>query len=81
MLPNVNNVTSLNLAYLGCATDRKYFFFILNMLNNNYGSFYFIFIHTLVHYIGLRFLRFPEGFLLYAVALLSVVLMRETNIS
>ena len=39
----------------------------------------FFFIHTLTHYVITRFLRFPEGFfLLYAVAILSVVLVRET---
>ena len=38
----------------------------------------FFFIRTLVHYVILRFQRFPEGFLLYAVAVLSLVLVRET---
>ena len=38
----------------------------------------FFFIHTLTHYVITRFLRFPEGFLLYAVAILSLVLVRET---
>ena len=39
----------------------------------------FIFIHTLTHYVITRFLRFLEGFfLLYAVAILSLVLVRET---
>ena len=33
----------------------------------NNGSCYSIFLHTLVHFIICRFLRFPEGFLLYAV--------------
>ena len=36
------------------------------------------FIHTLTHYVITRFLRFPESFLLYAVAILSLVLVRET---
>ena len=38
----------------------------------------FFFIHTLTHYVITWFLRFPEGFLLYAVAILSLVLVRET---
>ena len=38
----------------------------------------FFFIHTLTHYAITQFLRFPEGFLLYAVAILSLVLVRET---
>ena len=38
----------------------------------------FFFIHTLTHYVITQFLRFPEGFLLYAVAILSLVLVRET---
>ena len=29
----------------------------------------------------IRLLRFPEGFLLYAVAILSLVLVRETDIT
>ena len=39
----------------------------------------FFFIPTLTHYVITRFLRFPEGFfLLYAVAILYLVLVRET---
>ena len=38
----------------------------------------FFLIHTLTHYVITRFLRFPEVFLLYAVAILSLVLVRET---
>ena len=39
----------------------------------------FFFIHTLTHYVITRFLHFPEVFfLLYAVAILSLVLVRET---
>ena len=38
----------------------------------------FFSIHSLTHYVITRFLRFPEGFLLYAVAILSLVLVRET---
>ena len=38
----------------------------------------FFFIHTLTDYVITRFLRFPEGFLLYAVAILSLVLVRVT---
>ena len=36
----------------------------------------FFFIHTLTHYVITRFLRFPGFF--YAVAILSLVLVRET---
>ena len=50
------------------------FFNLLNVTNIT-----FCFIHTLTHYVITRFLRFPERFfLLYAVAILSLVLVRET---
>ena len=38
----------------------------------------FFFIHSLTLYVITRFLRFPECFLLYVVAILSLVLVRET---
>ena len=38
----------------------------------------FFFIHTLTHYVITRFLCFP-GFLLYPVAILSQVLVRENH--
>ena len=39
----------------------------------------FFFIHTLIHYAITQFLRFPEGFFaIYAIAILSLVLVRET---
>ena len=48
---------------------------MLNVTNN----IIFFFIHTLTHYVITRFLRFPEFFLLYAIAILSLVLVRETQ--
>ena len=48
---------------------------MLNVTNINI----FFFIHTLTHYVITRFRRFPEVFfLIYAVAILSLVLVRET---
>ena len=38
---------------------------------------YVIHYNTLTNYVITRFLRFPEVFLLYAVAILSPVLVRE----
>ena len=38
----------------------------------------FFFIHILTHYAITQFLRFPGFFLLYAIAILSLVLVRET---
>ena len=59
---------------------------MLNVINNIFFFFihtlthYVIILHAVTHYVITRFLRFPEGFLLYAVAILSLVLVRETNI-
>ena len=51
------------------------FFNMLNVTN----IIIFFFIHTLTHYLITRFLRFPEVFFaIHAVAILSLVLVRET---
>ena len=51
---------------------------ILNMLNIIITTAIFCFlIHTLVDFIVLRFLRFKKVFLLYAVAILPLVLVRK----
>ena len=55
-------------------TSVNAFFRLFNVTN----FIIFFFIHTLTHYVITRFLRFPEGFLLYAVAILSLVLVRKT---
>ena len=53
---------------------NAFFRLFFNMVNVT-NIIIFFFIHTLTHYVITRFLRFPDGFLLYAVAILS---LRET---
>ena len=50
----------------------------LNMFNVT-NIIIFFSIHTLTHYVIIRFYAFQRVFLLYAVAILSLVLVRETE--
>ena len=57
--------------------SMHFFRLFFNMLNVT-NIIIFFFMDTLTHYVITQFLRFPQVFLLYAVAILSLVLVRET---